>query len=389
MPRLFVGNFEFEHRLVDPSRVLPARLARLNAELATAWLSMADDGDFVWTPGEIPHEFWDAVAAEGLPRLQPVADWTRWEGRATLVPWGWTGEFRDHARVHEQSADSPDPKVVRQINSRRWSAEREAAWGTGLDLAAACHSLDDIAAAIQRLPPHRVEWVVKAEFGMSGRERFLGRGPLRDEAAGWARRRLAHDGVVFFEPWVERWEEIGIAWDVPQQGSPVLIGVAPMLLAVGGHYRGSGFAGGAGLLTRFSPDGATGQETRPTVKAGPDWWDAALAVTLRAAEDAQRAGYHGPFGVDVMQYRDHAGAVRVRPLQDVNARWSMGRLALGWRRHFPRAEAGYWWHGPASQCPGHSELSGTLRVVRTSPALIDGEPVQHVTTVVVREPSAT
>jgi hypothetical protein len=381
MPRLFVGNFDFEHRLAEPRRVLPARLARSNAEMASAWLSIADDGDFAWTPGEIAHEFWEAIAAEGFPRLQPVADWTRFEGRVTLVPWGWTPDLHDHGRVHGWVTNAPLPDVVRQVNSRRWSAEREAAWSVGLDFARVCHSLEDVHAAIQQLPADRVDWVLKAEFSMSGRERILGRGPMRDEAIGWARRRLAHDGVVFFEPWVDRLDEVGILWDVPQHGSPHLVGVAPMLIAHGGHYRGSWF-----LKPGFAP---------------LVWWDDAVAITARAAEDAQAAGYHGPLGIDAMQYRDSDGSSRVRPLQDVNARWTMGRLALGWRRHFPRAEWGYWWHGPVgvppsggltSAMPQRPAEAGTptkTRIVRTSPERIDGQPVQHVTAVVVRELGAT
>ena len=390
MPRLFVGNFEFEHRLAKAQRALPARLARLNAELATAWLSIADDGDLIWTPGAIPHDFWDAIAAEGLPRLQPIADWTQFESRATLVPWGWTSALLEQARVHTWAVDAPDPTAVRQINSRRWSAERETAWMSGLEFSAVCGSVDDIEQAIRLLPADRNEWVLKAEFGMSGRERFLGRGPLREEAVGWARRRLAHDGVVFFEPWVEGLDEVGVAWHLPQQGSPVLVGVAPMLIE-GGHYRGSWFAkpelpdGETSLSGPLSPI-PMGERVRVR---GSDWWQDALAVTLRAAEDAQHAGYHGPFGVDVMRYRNHNGEVRVRPLQDVNARWTMGRLALGWQRHFPDVDAGYWWHGPAGQSLGHSEVPGTLRVIRTCPEFIDGQPVQHVTAVVVGEPSAT
>jgi len=41
-PRLFFGNFDFEHRLAEPSSEPSAKLKRLNAELAVAWLSIAE-----------------------------------------------------------------------------------------------------------------------------------------------------------------------------------------------------------------------------------------------------------------------------------------------------------------------------------------------------------
>jgi len=362
MPRLFVGNFDFEHRLGEAHRVLPARLARLNAELATAWLAIADDGDWVWTPGEVPQTFWDQIAAQGLPRLQPVRDWTQFQSRATFVPWGWTAALIERTRRPEGSTPAPDPQVVRQLNSRRWSAEREAAWSIGLDHGATCTSIDDVAAAIARLPSGCDAWVMKAEFGMSARERALGRGLLRDDAVGWARRRLQRDGVIFFEPWVERIDEVGILWDVPRSGAPKLVGVAPMLTSEAGHYRGS----------RFAPVATTG------------WWDEAVAVAERAAAEVQRAGYFGPFGIDAMQYCVAGGEIRVRPLQDVNARWTMGRLALGWRRFFANVPSGAWWHGPASDLAPPQKA----RMIRTSPDTIDGIPAQHLSAIVVQERQA-
>jgi hypothetical protein len=29
---------------------------------------------------------------------------------------------------------------------------------------------------------------------------------------------------------------------------------------------------------------------------------------------------------------------------DINARWTMGRLSLGWRKHLRPGESGLWWH---------------------------------------------
>ena len=45
-------------------------------------------------------------------------------------------------------------------------------------------------------------------------------------------------------------------------------------------------------------------------------------------------GDFSPLGLDAMRHRVPGGAVRTRCLQDINARWTMGRLALGLRR-FP------------------------------------------------------
>ena len=67
-PRSYYGNFDFEHRLANAQFAPTAKLKQLNAELAAAWLAIAEDGDFIWTPGDIDSQFFDALHVLGLPR---------------------------------------------------------------------------------------------------------------------------------------------------------------------------------------------------------------------------------------------------------------------------------------------------------------------------------
>lgn len=356
-PRLFVGNFDFEHRLADPQRVLPRRIEELNSELAWSWLALARDGDSIWTPHKT-----DIANVEVLRNasIKLVTDWRDVETHVELVPWGWTDELLLAARVKRWGHPHIDPAVVKDANSRRTSAEWETAWNVGLPGASICCSLADVECAISALSePQR--WVVKAEFGMSGRERQIGQGPLTTPTVNWITRRLAADGAVFFEPWVERLDEVGILFDVPTVGEPVLIGVAPMLIAPGGHYRGSWFA--------------------PIAQPSP-WWSTSVEVATRAAHELQARGYVGPLGIDAMHYRLPDGSTGVRPLQDINARWTMGRLAWNWRSHFPDATCGYWWHGPRSAFAAGEHLVSWSRA--SSPKVIATTPpdVEHVAVLV-------
>lgn len=332
-PRLFVGNFDFEHRLADPKRVLPRRIEELNADLAWSWLALARDGDMIWMPrnSENVANLFSPLSAS----VKHVIDWRDIETHVELVPWGWTDELLLTARVKRWQHPQIDPMVVKWANSRGTSAEMESAWNVGLPGAKSCTSLDDVTSAIAALPdPQR--WVVKAEFGMSGRERQVGQGPLTTPAVNWLTRRLSADGVVFFEPWVERLDEVGILFDVFSHSEPQLVGVAPMLIAPGGHYRGSWFA---------PPENLT------------PWWSTAVEVATRAACELKARGYIGPLGIDAMHYRLADGSTGVRPLQDINARWSMGRLAWNWRSRFPHATCGYWWHGPRTAFASDEHLA--------------------------------
>lgn len=326
MPRLFLGNFEFEHRLAESARQLPAKLERINAELATSWLALADEGDYVWTPQAIASDFFEQAIHNGLPRVIPVTTLEAVPAGVTCVPWGWTDDIRRLCDKHGWTRNDPPGDAVRMANSRRLSAALEQEWQCGLDFAGGAVTL----AEIERLISFHGEtsrWVIKAEFGMSGRERLIGTGAPTVTDRNWIDRRLKADGVVFYEPWVERIEEAGIQIHIPRVEVPELIGVVPMFVNHQGQYAGSQFqAADARALAR---------------------WDSAVDFALRAAVRIQQLGYWGPLGIDAMRYLDGT-TIRCRPLQDINARWTMGRLSLGFRRLLPTTSNGYWLHGPGA-----------------------------------------
>ena len=66
--------------------------------------------------------------------------------------------------------------------------------------------------------------------------------------------------------------------------------------------------------------------------AHADWARALRREVERVGAALHEAGYFGPFGVDAFTWRDRAGALRLQPRSEVNARWSMGFAASGlWR----------------------------------------------------------
>ena len=90
MKRLFVGSFDFEHQLANSRYQHTAKLIRLNAELATSWLAIAQDGDYLWCPQRIAPAFFEQAAQQGLPQVTPVTSWSDVPAGVELVPWGWT-----------------------------------------------------------------------------------------------------------------------------------------------------------------------------------------------------------------------------------------------------------------------------------------------------------
>ncbi|HUG89383.1 MAG TPA: hypothetical protein VML55_01030 [Planctomycetaceae bacterium] len=370
MSRLFVGNFEFERALGNARHTPRDSVRRTCAELASVWVGVAEDGDFVWTPEPIDERFFDELAAMGLPRVRAVLSASDVPATTRLCPWGWTDALREWAQRSGWTRHAPPQAAVRQVNSRRFSFELEGEWGVGLAGASLITRADELPAALQRLPAGCRRWVLKAEFGMAARERLLGTGrAVTDEAAHWLSRRLA-SGCVVLEPWIERLEEAGLQFEIPDRSDPRLVDVTPLLTDAAGVYRGS----------RFDPDPLL---HRP--------WSAAIATCHRAAGRLQALGYFGPCGFDAVRYRDFDGAVATRPLQDINARWTMGRVALGFRRLLNRDEVGAWLH---ANWPGTSvganqswlehvreHLPSEARLIPTTPLRVGAAPTKHGTLV--------
>lgn len=408
--RLFVGNFEFEHHLAGPRAPrLPDSVQRLSADpqrgtrsqagkdvllsrgkhnrqpqaqagiagLSCTLVACADEGDLLWMPAEPEDGFFERLAQAGLPRVRPVHKEGNVSDSVIVTPWGWTDAVRDWANRHGWSYVAPAQPVIRDVNSRRFSSRVEHDLSIALPGARGIHSLEELSTAVDRLPAGYEEWAVKAEFSMAARERILGRGrTLNSQTAGWVKRRLAADGVVFFEPWVEPAEELGIQFDVPQTGSPQLVGVTPLLTGTAGVYRGNRVGAWSDVEQH---------------------WSTAIDAAGRAVERIQKLGYFGPVGIDALRYRDPGGSIRERPLMDINARWTMGRLSLGLARLLEPGESATWlhvrWPTDDPQAPERwyvdvtDRLPSNVRVIRTSPFLVADRPTRHATLLLI-SPSA-
>ncbi|MFM9963993.1 MAG: hypothetical protein ACKV2Q_22550 [Planctomycetaceae bacterium] len=355
MRRLFLGNFHFESELsAARGWTPPASLRRMSAERAPAWISLAEEGDLIWTPEPIPDSFWESLAEQGLPRVRsvskPPAD------DFELIPWGWSSG----TRAFGSRASRPTDEAVRLGNSREWSFQLEQQLNVALPGAARITRLEEVADVVrasacqfgQSESEH--SWVIKANFGMAARERVLGRGSTLTIAnERWLQRRLQSDGAVFFEPWLRCRAEVGIQWTLPilGHGQPELQGVTPLLTDPQGGYRGSEFSLDASI---------------------PIEWQRAVDVTQEAALRLQQLGYFGPLGIDAAIYEDSAGHAIARPLQDINARYTMGRLALGFRRLLRPGEQGVWQHGRREE-----RFGSMTREIDLTPSLIGETSPMH------------
>jgi len=348
---LFLGNFDFEAALVSPSACASRDAIRRNSELSAAWLAIARPGDVIVAehlPDASFHPTLERLNRQGV-RFARSSE--RFDDDLVVTPWGWERRVIGWADSCGLPDTAPPLHAIAIANCREFSFASERDLECGLAGQAVCCTTAEVVEALSGLP----RWLIKANFGASGRERISGSGPPTEEMQKWVEKRLVRDGAVFVEPFVESVEEAGFQWEIPRDGGePELVGVVPLFSDDRGQYRGSGV---------------------PPHSDVPGQWQGVIEFSLRAARRAQSLGYFGPLGIDAMRYRDVQGEVRERPLQDINARWTMGRLALGWRE-IPESGTGVLRAGSEKDWAAAEESGARCR--RISPQSLDSEAVRHV-----------
>lgn len=177
-------------------------------------------------------------------------------------------------------------------------------------------------------------YTLKPRLGTSGRGRVGGSAQAFDPApVRGAAARLARRGGAILEPWLERVRDLSVvAWIAPPKASaealPVtLLATLEQIVSASGLWLGH-----CGEIDR-----------RGRIHAGTTWDEGMREAASLAAEAARRAGFSGPCGIDGFAYREarasDAGAlepaapvVRLRPLVEINARFTLGHVCAGWLR---------------------------------------------------------
>lgn len=387
MPCVFHGNFDFEHELATRSYNQSMRIRRLNAEMTSHLLAIADSGDHLYYSCAPPVDFLNDARSAGFPSVQAWQPGAAHNSNCTCVSWGWSRPAFDFATSMGWETDGPCPSAVHTANSRQMSFDMEKQRESGLPGQSRLVSLDDLdriicdCASIWQIQLSELPWLLKAEFGMSGRERIAGTGTsLEHFQRNWIQRRLKVGECLYFEPRVESLIELSTQWiihsrstgDRSQQTSQFL-GATELVTDAVGQFLGSIPLPGSSTGNWY------GCETE-TLSGTQAFYDRMVADARQVADELQRLGYHGPVGIDAMVYRGPNGQPAIRSIQDINARFTMGRIALEWCQRFAPPDGAAWLLVPAEWFRGKTDIpsTGSSRRRLTSPWTLSGEPVQRV-----------
>lgn len=242
--------------------------------------------------------------------LDPVDFASPVEGE--LIPWGVTPRVLQLA----PQQNFPAPAVVREVNDKRFSHQLEKRFGVELPYARLVGSLEELEDTIRDCP---YDWVLKHPMGVSARERAVGkRGRLSDSGRGWARKQFAN-WTLLFEPWVDPRRDFSLHFEIGRDGSIEFVGHCQLVGDPGGVYRGN------------------------QVMPGQEVAGRALACGREVAGELARLGYWGPVGIDAFEGVLGDQPV-LRPLVEINARYSFGRMTLALHDWLPRGWCLLWSH---------------------------------------------
>lgn len=386
---LLFSNLTFEDELRQPGFQPTTATQRALNELAPLMGLLAGSSDSVVVP-EIPEptDLPDCLQRVNYCTLQQLNHHSSFRGPSTaglssqpaphLLPWGWTPAARQlAARIGMPDHCIPRATAVAHVNSRKFAAALDPVRSTdatslpfGLQqFGQICENLDAWSVAVQRLEEAGYSrWVAKPQFSHAGRNRLLGTGrELNSQQLGWLTRQLSQPGGIYMEPWVCLSDEAGLQFqiDAPTEGGRIrLIGVTRLLNDSAGRYAGS----------IVVPDDLLEIE-----------WQLAVEHGFEVCRAAKLAGYFGPLGIDAFRYLTASGGAAMRLCNDINARLTMGRVALELRRWLQPGESAAWcqlaglsspqkW-AEIQKIPADPAFSG-VRLVGTSPSRVAGTPVR-------------
>ncbi len=173
--------------------------------------------------------------------------------------------------------------------------------------------------------------IAKAPWSTSGNgvRRILKPSELDGSLGGWIQNIIHSQGSVLLEPWLEKVHDLSVQLVIDTDRIRILE-ARKFITGKQFEYRGT-------LLgpLRESFDSASLRLLQDVL---PSWKQLArdLGTELRSL------GYQGPVGIDAMIYRDAARAMRLKPVIEINPRWTMGRVALALEEHLLPGVPGAW-----------------------------------------------
>jgi uncharacterized ferritin-like protein (DUF455 family) len=327
---------------------------------------------WAWAPEsvELLAPLFANVTAEQRPAVQRFN-----AGLAQFYSKSWSAEFlrRFLTRIRRaHGLQTPESTINnRQSAIHNWLC-------TEHEVGVTVNSHDEALAAIAAIRfrgHHKI--VVKEAVGLAGRNalRLFEPEPLENQRR-WLANALRDGRTLVVEPWLERLADFSAQLEMTPEGLK-LCGYTVLLNDARGQYQGNvaeshhhtRIPSRIVALFREPPD-----ISRRLLALYADIF-ALLETELRAVD------FLGPLGIDAFVYRDATGTIRVKPVVEINPRYTMGRVAVELMRQVCQGSEGELrlMNRAALRAEGSEDFIGYAhRLEKKLPIQLEGEPVPRI-----------
>jgi hypothetical protein len=285
-------------------------------------------------------------------RIDPAEDFVQ-RKPGSLRPWAWGPDsvklleplLAQMVGSETRSANQCFNDGIARLYSKAWSAEffrkllarrrvgaadAEPWLCSEQEAGIAVDNVEDalgVIAAIRRRGHHRV--IVKEAYGVAGHNALrLWEPELLPEQRRWLGHALENGRQLVVEPWLERELDFSVQLEM-----------GPRNLKLCGYTGLVNDRKGQFLANWAEPDFSRCLPAKAAAlfpaHAGISERIQRLyeAIFLLLEAELQRAGFVGPINIDAFVYRTPQGGCRLKPVVEINPRYTMGRLTLELMKH--------------------------------------------------------
>jgi len=347
-PSVFIYNPFAEGRIAEGKTFNPTKhQAQLARDLENLPQFLCRQDDIVLTNQKPSVEFLSRIKSAGFPlpefiESKNVGDLKN-RKLGSLRPWAWGPDSFELLKpifasvTGEKRADEKrfNPEIA-QLYSKTWSANflrqiissklREHDWLCGEnEIGVTVNSVEEALAAITKIRArghHKI--VLKEAFGVAGSNAMrLFEPEVLPTQLRWLENKIAHKCELVVEPWLERELDFSAQLEMTAHGLK-LCGYTGLHCDARGQFVAN-FAEShhhkripAKIVSLFTePKDISNQllEFHGEVFT-------ALEIELRKID------FTGPIGIDAFVYRTENGTVKLKPIVEINPRYTMGRVLV-------------------------------------------------------------
>ena len=308
-----------------------------------------------------------------------------------LRPWAWGPDSLELlAPLHARVTGKPRPlshsfnERIAELYSKAWSSAFLKRFLQALETApwlclmaeagTVARTIDEalgLIEAIRQRGHQRV--VVKEALGLAGSNAIrIWEPTVLDNQVAWMKNALARKVLLVIEPWLERQFDFSLQLERTDDGLR-LLGYTTLINDAKGQYLGNIAASNH---ARQLPAAV------PALLGGPANIIDRLQVIFSKLIDSldaelREVNFHGPLGIDAFVYQGNDGQSRLKPVVEINPRYTMGRLTVELMRHVCPGSHGIFQlvNRRAIEREGHEEFGSYATDVRTRfPLELEGAP---------------